>query len=229
MTDQPSTLQEKAFSQWWSAHGEWLQPQIQSQGGVSDVKCVETAQQQILHCKRQTGHLRFSLHHPFGQPAILREYRALKAFSTLGISVPKVVYCAAQKTTGEWQAQLVTEALCGFYSLEQWYEQNLQRIWGQALHLQMLKQLAMMLARIHSAGWQHGRLCPRHIFLKIHGIGTHAWVESATQDLAMSRRRWFRGLAARSDFQQLQRHRDLMPGRDWQLLRQFYVEQVASL
>ncbi len=207
------------FERWWQTRGEWVEAPNQRRGGESGVQRLPTKAGQLLYIKRQIGHLHRSWRHPLGRPTALRELHALQAVRALGIRVPTLVYGHAQKDAGQWRALLVSEALEGFVSLEQWYAGEQPEA---GLNRRMLQQLALVLGRLHRAGWQHGCLYPKHIYVKP-GSGPQAdGLEVALLDLEKSRRRWFAASASRRDMAQLQRHRGAMPDADWQLLVEFY-------
>ena len=212
------------FDRWWEAPGEWVEEPNQRRDGESGVQRLRRADagQPQLYCKRQRGHLYRSLAHPFGRPTALREYAALRAIERLGIRVPRVVYCAARKQDGRWQALLVSEALDGFVSLEDWYRGDPRATHGEALQRDMLRSLARTLARLHRAGWQHGCLYPKHLFVRVHGTGGEARVEIALLDLEKSRRRLLRQRASHRDLSQLRRHTPGMPASDWALFEAEY-------
>jgi len=207
------------FERWWQTRGEWVEAPNQRRGGESGVQRLPTKAGQLLYIKRQIGHLHRSWRHPLGRPTALRELHALQAVRALGIRVPTLVYGHAQKDAGQWRALLVSEALEGFVSLEQWYAGEQPEA---GLNRRMLQQLALVLGRLHRAGWQHGCLYPKHIYVKP-GSGPQAdGLEVALLDLEKSRRRWFAAAASRRDMAQLQRHRGAMPDADWQLLVELY-------
>lgn len=216
------------FQHWWNAPGEWVEPPNIRRAGESGVQRLRGADRTLLYSKRQTGHLYRSLLHPFGRPTVLREKEALQAVARLGVRVPRIVYCAAQKKQGQWQALLVTEALDGFVSLEQWYAGDARQRWGEKIHRQMLRQVGITLSRLHRGRWQHGCCYPKHVFVKVQGAGDWAWVDIALLDLEKSRRRWTMGAASQHDIKQLHRHRGDMPEADWQLLRAAYDQALAD-
>lgn len=75
----------------------------------------------------------------------------------------------------------------------------------------MLHDLATILARLHTAGWQHGCLYAKHVFVNV-GRGRP---RVALIDLEKSRRRFRRATASWRDLDQFGRHRGVMPERDW--------------
>jgi len=208
------------FQRWWNTQGEWVEEPNQRRAGESGVQRIRLRdpQQPLLYCKRQIGHLYRSLLHPFGRPTVLREQQALQAFARLGVRVPELVYCGTRQQAGQWQALLVTAALEGFVSLEDWYQQDLSERFGPTVQERMLVAVGIALARIHQARWQHGCCYPKHIFIRIQGDGDAARVEVALLDLEKSRRRLRRSAAARHDLRQLRRHCTVMSEPDWQRL-----------
>lgn len=218
------SVQSTTFQRWWDTLGEWVEAPNQRRDGESGVQRIQPRDPAhgALYCKRQVGHLYRSLLHPFGRPTVLRELRALDAFAKLGVRVPRLVYCAIQQDAGQWRALLVTEELQGFISLEQWYCDDYRQHWGEAIHRQMLEQVADTLARFHRARWQHGCCYPKHLFIKVH-TDQGSRVQVAVLDLEKSRRRLRQMNAARHDLRQLNRHREGMPDEDWTLLCQAYA------
>lgn len=210
-----------AFDRWWHSPGQWVEPANQRRGGESGVRLLRQRDpmRPALYCKRQVGHTYRSWRHPFGCPTILREQRAYQALSRLGIKTPDIVYCAARRRHGRWEALLVTEVLDGFVSLEQWYEGAHDVALGKAV----LRQIAVTLARLHRARWQHGCCYPKHIFVRVYpGEEEASRVEIALLDLEKSRRRWCAESASRHDLSQLTRHRGNMPENDLFLLHDAY-------
>lgn len=217
-----------AFERWWQCQGPWVEPLNQRRDGESGVQRLlpRNPSHPLLYSKRQTGHLYRSLRYPLGRPTILRELQAYQALAELGVRVPKLVYGSARKHKGQWQALLITQALTGFISLEQWYETE-HRAEQSA---RMLAALADTLARMHRGGWQHGCCYAKHVFIRIEddGDSSSPRAEIALLDLEKSRRRWRSADASRHDMRQLKRHCGAMPESDWQLLMQTYTATLAS-
>ncbi|HBS80185.1 MAG: InaA protein [Pseudomonas sp.] len=227
---QPSQSSDTRFDRWWHSEGEWVEPPNQRRGGESGVRRLvpRDTHRPVLYCKRQAGHIYRSVLHPFGRPTALREQQAIEAFRRIGIRVPNIVYCASRKNSGQWQAVLVTQALDGFISLQEWYGSARQEQHDNALNRQMLEQLASTLARLHLAGWQHGCCYPKHIFVKVSNSSVEAPVEVALLDLEKSRRRWRISAASQHDLRQLYRHKEEMPQEDWLLFHQTYLRSLGA-
>lgn len=224
----PAHTGPSQFDRWWQSAGYWVEPANQRRGGESGVQLLHqhNAGRPPLYCKRQTGHLYRSLLHPFGRPTILRELQAYRAFARLGIRVPRLVYGAARRQDEQWQALLVTEALQGFVSLEQWYATGPH---NPELNRMIMQELATTLARLHLSGWQHGCCYPKHVFINVvTGDDPEPRIEIALLDLEKSRRRWLTLRASRHDLRQLYRHRGPQPEADWHYFQQAYAEALAS-
>lgn len=216
------------FDRWWHSPGQWVEPANQRRGGESGVRLLlrSDPQRSLLYCKQQTGHLYRSVRYPFGRPTILRELQAYRAFARIGIRTPNLVYCAARQEWGNWQALLVTEALQGFVSLEQWYACTENR----GRDLVVLTQLAQTLACLHRSSWQHGCCYPKHIFVKpVVGRDGAPAAEIALLDMEKSRRRWFARNASRHDMGQLERHWGSMPAAGMLTLQDAYRSAFADL
>lgn len=203
LADLPNTEAASAFEHWLKLPGEWVEVPNERRGGMSGVQRLRTVDGRLLYRKQQVDHCYRDWRHPFGEPTVLREQRALQAFAALGVRVPQLVYCGARRQAGRQQALLVTVALDGFDSLEAIYARGEQRHWDDALRARIFHQLGGLLARLHQARWQHGCLYAKHIFLR---IDAHGGVELALLDLEKSRRRLTRRRAARHDLRQLRRH-----------------------
>ncbi len=204
------------FDTWWNTSGEWVEPANVRRNGESGVQRLmpDDPHQPVLYLKRQTGHLYRSVAHPFGRPTVLRELDAYRAWDRLGITLPKVVYGGARRQNGEWQAILVTEALTGFTDMGDWYASGAHQACAPAVRRVLLDELALALAKLHKAYWQHGCLYPKHIFVN----AAENDPALALLDLEKCRRRFNRAAAVRNDLDQLYRHRGAMPDEDWRYL-----------
>ncbi|WP_239482143.1 lipopolysaccharide kinase InaA family protein [Zestomonas insulae] len=224
------TLPFGSFGFWWQQDGQWVEEPNARRGGASGVKRLALAGFPLLYAKRQVGHTYRSLRYPLGRPTVLREQEALQAFATLGIGVPQVVFCAAERSAdSRWRALLVTEALDGFQDLDQWYASGGAARYGQDAHLELLQALGGLLARLHLARWQHGCLYAKHVFVRLaapHAAGQPR-VQLALLDLEKSRRRLSARRAARHDLRQLRRHSSL-DATDWQQLIYGYQTAFGS-
>lgn len=219
---QSAVQASSTFERWWQRNGTWVEPPNQRRDGESGVQLLQprNPSSAVLYSKRQTGHLHYSLLHPWGRPTIVRELQAYQAFDRLGITVPTLVYGSARKHQGQWQALLITQTLQGFISLDQWYAEARPAEQSRC----MLTALASTLARLHQSRWQHSCCYAKHIFVKVSSTdGSTPTAETALLDLEKSRRRWRKADASRHDMRQLQRHRGAMPDEDWNFLMAAYA------
>ena len=217
-----------AFEQWWQLQGEWVEEPNHRRGGESGVQRLYQDDGQVLYAKRQVGHSYRSLRYPFGRPTVLRERDALLSLSLLGVKAPSLRYCDVQcDAAGLWRGLLVTEELKGFQQLDHWYAGGGRERFGVAVNEQMLEQVAGMLARLHRAGWQHGCLYQKHLFVRVEQVGERIEVETALLDLEKSRRRFSPRRAARHDMLQLKRHSSWSAG-DWDRLVYLYQQAFGS-
>ncbi|KFE54429.1 lipopolysaccharide kinase InaA family protein [Pseudomonas syringae] len=224
----PTVPEGKGFDFFWEQRGEWVEEPNQRRGGESGVQRVITEGGQLIYIKRQVGHIYRSWLHPLGRPTVLRERDALVGLSGLGVGVPEMIFCGAQRDErNEWRALLVTKALDGFQELENWYAAGGREHHGEALHEQLLQELATHLARMHLGRWQHSCLYIKHVFVRVVGEGSDAKAEIALLDLEKCRRRFTASAAAGHDMKQLRRHSSFKPA-DWQKLVYFYETAFGS-
>lgn len=214
---------EGDFDSWWDSYGEWFDSQDQLLSGESGIQRLLAPDGRVLYSKRQINHFHHDLTHPFGEPTILHEGRALRALAELGVRVPRVVFSGARKTETESQALLVTEGLEGFVCLEEWYAQPV----SADLRQQMVQQLACVVGRMHRAGWEHGRLYPKNIFVRVSGEDDNK-VEVALLGLAKSNHRLTAHSASMHDFEQFKQHRKPMPDEDWKAFVTAYRDVMES-
>lgn len=221
-------MSDSVFEHWWQRSGEWVEAPNRRRGGESGVQLLapQESGSAWLYSKRQTGHLYRSLLHPFGQPTILREAAAYRALARLGVGAPRLQFAAARKRAGQWQALLITEALEGYISLDQWYASPRDPLQNHS----MLRELATTLARMHLGRWQHGCCYAKHIFIRPgYREGASGGLRIAVLDLEKSRRRWRVVDAARHDMRQLSRHRGAMPETHWQQLQVLHEQACSAL
>jgi tRNA A-37 threonylcarbamoyl transferase component Bud32 len=218
-----SEVPQQAFLHWWQRQGDWVEEPNARRGGESGVQRLQD-ETGVLYAKKQIGHTYRSLRHPQGRPTVLRERQALQALSSLGVQVPRLIYCGVDYHQQQgWRGLLVTAELEGFMDIENWYAQGGREACGETVHTQLLQHIGATLARMHLGRWQHGCLYAKHIFVRIDGETPQV----ALLDLEKSRRRLTRVQAAQHDLPQLRRHSPWSDA-DWQLLLQGYRQIFAD-
>lgn len=216
------------FDYFWNQRGEWVEEPNVRRGGESGVQRVVGCDGQLLYVKRQTGHIHRTWLHPFGRPTVLRERDALIGVRELGVRVPEIIFCGAQRDpVHKWRALLVTKSLDGFEEIEQWYAGGGRERYGEAVHDRVLKDLAENLARMHKGRWQHSCIYIKHVFVRVTGEGDAAKVEVALIDLEKCRQRLSAQRAAIHDMKQLRRHSSFN-ATDWNKLVYFYKTAFGS-
>lgn len=218
-----SDISPQTFQHWWQQQGDWVEAPNARRGGESGVQRLFD-QSGVLYAKRQIGHIYRSLLHPYGRPTVLRERNALLALPTLGVAVPRLVYCGVEHHPQQgWRGLLVTAELQGFSDIDSWYANGGRTQCGEAQHSELLQQIGATLARMHRGRWQHGCLYAKHVFVRVAGGETQV----ALLDLEKSRKRLSRLRAARHDLRQLRRHSPWSDD-DWQQLLQGYRRVFAE-
>ncbi|WHL27695.1 lipopolysaccharide kinase InaA family protein [Pseudomonas juntendi] len=109
-----------------NAPGVWVEPPNVRRGGESGVLRVELGGL-TFYKKQQVGHVYRSLRYPFGHPTVAREAKAVRAATALGVGTPELVYSHIHKHQGEWHAVMVTAALEGYVSLEDFRARQLEK------------------------------------------------------------------------------------------------------
>lgn len=193
-----STESTRAYFEWLSFPGEWVESPNERRGGFSGVQRVYLDGRPLLYRKQQSGHLYHSFRHPWGCPTVMRETEALQDCKRLGVTVPSVVFSDCVKQQGVWQGLLLTEALEGFKSLDDYRADSDSQGWSDSLHTQVVLEVGRVLGRLNAGRRQHGCVYPKHVFLSIRG----EQVDVALIDLEKSRKRFTRKQAARHDLRQ---------------------------
>jgi hypothetical protein len=220
---------QSGFAHYWQTKGDWVEEPNRRRGGESGVQRVMLADDHMIYVKRQVGHIYRSPLHPFGRPTVLRERDALQGLSKLQVRVPRLLFCEAQRDSEfGWKALLVTESLDGFEEITHWYEKGGRERYGEAVHDQLLKDLADNLARMHQGRWQHSCLYIKHVFVRVVEGPGGPRAEAALLDLEKCRRRLTAAAASQHDMKQLRRHSSFSKA-DWKKLLYFYETAFGSV
>lgn len=176
-----------------------------------------------LYLKRQRNHLSRSLRYPFGEPTFAREFRAIQNLRQCGVPTVEPV-CFGQRTVGgEHQALLITRALDGHRSLDEWYRQwwHLPR----AVRTRLTVATAGLVSRLHDSGLIHNSLYPKHLFLRLE----EQTVDARLIDLETARPNWWGWRDRVRDLEALHR-RSLIPSMRERVLfvRHYLGERVHT-
>lgn len=122
-----------------------------------------------FYLKRQSNYQMRTLHAPFGEPSLAREFRNIRRYEALGIPALKAAFFGQRKVKGEVRAILLTRALDGCDDLD-----SLLQRWADlspAQHSAILKACGQLARTLHGARQLHGCFYPKHIFLQATGDG----------------------------------------------------------
>ncbi|WP_082428407.1 lipopolysaccharide kinase InaA family protein [Pseudomonas sp. NBRC 111119] len=183
-----------------NAPGVWVEEPNIRRGGESGVLKVEV-EGFTFYKKQQVGHIYRSLLHPFGYPTVAREAKALRAAASLGVATPALLHSHVHKQAGEWQAVMVTAALDGYLSLEDFYLQGVDKTVGLRRHHEILEAYGRALARLNLGRWQHGCLYLKHVFVDF----SESSIKVALLDFEKARQRMTATKASRHDLRQVKR------------------------
>ena len=152
------------FASIWDASLGFVDEPNIGRGGRSDVGklCLSKAdgKQQTFYVKRQVNYISKTLSHPFsGIPLTLKEFNNIEAFQALGIPSLEASYQGYRHHDGELQSILVTPELEGYQDLDHYQPASISE------SRRITRELAHVLARLHNAGYRHGCLYPKHIFI----------------------------------------------------------------
>lgn len=180
-----------SFQQLWDYQGEWFEPPNRERGGWSGVNFIElvdnAGQNQGFYLKRQQAHTRRTWQHPVaGEPTFVREFEILEHLTQHKVTTPKLVFFASQQD----KAILMTEALTGFVSADEWIKSHANMTVSKQRIL--MRALAKAVQKLHQASVQHRSLYLKHLFVK----ENNGVFEIATIDFEKSRItafiKWFR-------------------------------------
>lgn len=181
---------------WWTVEGEWAEPPNYRRGGESGVQRVTLDSGDAYYVKRQCNFLYRSLRHPLGAPTLLREWRNLQRFASLGVPTAEMIAFQMRRVDDLWHAMLVTRALDGYVSLQDGLRRGL---WDAGTRSAILPAVLDAIAPLHRARRKHGHLYDKEVFVR----PADERVDVAFLDLELCRRHVSRRKAAESDLRRL--------------------------
>lgn len=118
-----------------------------------------------VYVKRQSSYLCRNFASPlFAVPTAKAEQTKISWYARSGIPALSTVYFGWRKLGTKKQAILVTEALSGFASLDEFYA--VPQAISRAEKVALVRAIGTAVRRLHSAGMLHHNLYPKHIFVK---------------------------------------------------------------
>ena len=202
------------FEDVWNVDRPLYEPANRRRGGWSNVIRMELQTDSVetiaIFIKRQENHTRRTWLHPIkGQSTYESELRNIARLAEFGVPSVTPIYFATRRVDGNLRAVMITEALNGFRSLDDWIRQWEREGWpSRQSRRHLFLALAGVLRNLHAHCVQHGSLYPKHIFVRhANGPATEG-AEPAVRliDLESTRRRMTRRRAILRDFDTLNRH-----------------------
>lgn len=154
-----------SFDALWDAETAGVEAGNAARGGTSAVGVLELATAagpQRYYLKRQHNFNCRTLRHCWrGIPLVQREWRAIVALRERGIATLEVAAFGRERRAGADRALLLTRALDDYQDLDAWLADNPQ----QPERERLMAAIGALLAGLHTAGWRHGCLYPKHLFV----------------------------------------------------------------
>lgn len=152
------------FDSIWNATLGFVDEPNIGRGGRSDVGrlCLKDSEDKdlVFYVKRQVNYTSKTLSHPISGIALtLKEFNNIATFEALGIPCLKASYQGHRHHNGELQSILITPALVGYQDLDHYQPSSISE------SRRITRELASVLLKLHKAGYRHGCLYPKHIFI----------------------------------------------------------------
>lgn len=154
-----------SFAALWDARVAGAEAGNAARGGTSAVGMLELATAtgpQRYYLKRQRNFNCRTLRHCWrGIPLAQREWQAIAALRERGIATLEVAAYGRERGGGADRALLLTRALDAYQDLDAWLAENSR----QPVRERLMAAIGAQLAALHRAGWRHGCLYPKHLFV----------------------------------------------------------------
>lgn len=154
-----------SFAALWEAATVAVEAGNAARGGGSAMGMLELTTPsgpRRYYLKRQRNFNCRTLRHCWrGIPLAQREWQAITALRRRGIATLDVAVFGREHRAGEDRALLLTRALDGYRNLDAWLAENPQ----DAARARLAEAIGALLAALHDAGWRHGCLYPKHLFV----------------------------------------------------------------
>lgn len=219
------------FTDLWNLDASWVEPPNKRRKGISGVLTYELkigdGSVQRIFIKRQENHNTRTLRHPIrGVSTFYREYNYVQKLLHAGVPVIEVLYYGQALTRSNQKAILVSRALEGYVSLEQWfalYEERKDPIKVRSV----LQAVVNAIRPMHQKGVRHGSLYGKHVFVRppVDGDTAGPAVEVCLLDLEKARRPMFHNQMIEKDLSQLIRHTKGMTQEEIRILVELYFDE----
>ena len=212
-----------SFEGLWQLEADWFEAPNDDRQGFSGVVTCDLLDalsiERRVFIKRQENHCSRTLWHPFrGVPTFYKEYQGLLTFQQAGIATVEPLYFGWAQAGSRQRAILVTWALDGWQSLDQWYVASSTAPQRSTL----LDALARLLASMHNQGFLYGCLYAKHLFIR--QLAIEGDYDIRLLDLENLRRTRWQQRAVVRDLDQLLRSCHFMPEEDQdQLLTRYFA------
>lgn len=153
------------FDALWEASAVAVESPNLARGGTSQVGVLELgtgAGRRRYYLKRQRNfNCRTPRHWLRGIPLAEREWRGIRALTQAHIPTLEAAAFGRDRRPGDDRALLLTRALDDHLDLETWLTHTPER----APRERFAAAAGALLGQLHAAGWRHGCLYPKHLFV----------------------------------------------------------------
>lgn len=220
------------FTDLWRLDSLWVEPPNERRKGISGVVTYELkvgdGSVQRIFIKRQENHNTRTLKHPIrGIATFFRELNYVQKLQHEGVPVVEVLYYGRALFRSNQQAILVSRALEGYVSLEQWfscYEERKDPIRVRSV----LQAVVNAIKPMHQKGVCHGSLYGKHVLVRPSADGDTAGseVDVCLIDLEKARISIFHNRIIEKDLSQLLRHTKGMTQEEAHTLVDLYFGEL---
>ncbi|MDK1024559.1 MAG: lipopolysaccharide kinase InaA family protein [Gammaproteobacteria bacterium] len=226
------------FTSLWTLDEEWFEkPNTRGQGFSGVVTRIlknEDGQLRRVFIKKQENHTTRSLAHPIkGIPTFAREYTNIVSLSALGVPTIELLYFGTAEHKARQRAILVSYALDEFTPVDEWFRQTRTHVSDVTAHA-VIRALVAAIKPIHQAGYRHGCLYGKHIFIRLPPAGFRDDpiddpIEVRVLDFEKAHRSVFLRRAILKDLSQFVRHCEKLTEADREYFMDRYFDEPNSL
>lgn len=193
------------FEALWQLESGWHEEPNQRRGGWSGVTRHVLADGTAVFIKRQENHLCRTWSHPLrGIPTFFREFENILLLNRKKVAALDALFYGERRVGGKWQAVLVTRALDGFLSLDEW----LQSYPDHPARSSLPAAVAAAVANLHIHHLQHSCLYGKHVFVSVTPTNGQMFALADIRFIDLEKLRWraSRRRLSAHDTDQLLRH-----------------------